>query len=235
MEVRNSELHGLGVFATQAIKKGTRIIEYLGDKISHAEADRRYETKDDNDNHTFLFSVDRKLVIDAGEKGNDARYFNHSCDPNCESVIEQRRVFIEAIKDISAGDEMTYDYQIGRERTDPPNIDEIYSCRCGAAECRGTMLLPAKRPAPGKARKKAAAKKKAAGRSVAAKKGAAAKKGGPSKKGALSKKSVLSKKDAATSKRAAAGSKASTKTQQRAGSKVAVKGKKKSRGGSRAR
>jgi SET domain-containing protein len=146
IEVRNSELHGLGVFATQSIKKGTRIIEYIGDQITHAEADRRYESKDDNDNHTFLFSVDRKLVIDAGENGNDARYFNHSCDPNCESVIEQRRVFIEAVKDIAPGDEMTYDYQIGRERTDPPNIDEIYACKCGAKDCRGTMLWPAKRP-----------------------------------------------------------------------------------------
>src|SRR3569833_1412244 len=96
IEVRNSDLHGLGVFAAKPIKKGTRIIEYIGDKISHAEADRRYESKGDTDNHTFLFSVDRKLVIDAGEDGNDARYFNHSCDPNCESVIEVWCVFFVA-------------------------------------------------------------------------------------------------------------------------------------------
>ena len=195
IEVRNSELHGLGVFATQSIKKGTRIIEYIGDQITHAEADRRYESKDDNDNHTFLFSVDRKLVIDAGENGNDARYFNHSCDPNCESVIEQRRVFIEAIKDIAPGDEMTYDYQIGRERTDPPNIDEIYACKCGAPKCRGTMLWPAKRPGRAKARKKAAAEKKAA----AGKKSVAA-----------AKKSVSAKRSAA-SKSAAAGKSATKK------------------------
>jgi hypothetical protein len=217
IEVRNSELHGLGVFATQSIKKGTRIIEYIGDQISHDEADRRYESKDDNDNHTFLFSVDRKLVIDAGESGNDARYFNHSCDPNCESVIEQRRVFIEAIKNIEPGDEMTYDYQIGRERTDPPNIDEIYACKCGAKGCRGTMLWPAKRPGRAKARKKATAQKKAvAGKKSAvsqvaakgkrsgaqAKSSARAKSGGAAtkgagKKGAASKKGVTAKKGAA--------------------------------------
>jgi hypothetical protein len=184
MEVRNSDLHGLGVFAAKPIKKGTRIIEYIGDKISHAEADRRYETKDDADNHTFLFSVDRKLVIDAGEDGNDARYFNHSCDPNCESVIEDRRVFIEAIKDIAVGEEMTYDYQIGRERTDPPNIDEIYACKCGAKDCRGTMLWPAKRPGRAKARKKAAAAKQSAA-AVAKKKKTAS---GKSKVAAAKKK-----------------------------------------------
>jgi hypothetical protein len=152
-------VHGLGVFATRAIKKGQRIAEYLGDRISHKEADRRYDTKDEKDNHTFLFSVDRGLVIDAGVNGNDARYINHSCDPNCESVIENRRVFVDAIRDIKPGEELTYDYQIGRERGDPPNVDEIYACRCGAKSCRGTMLWPPKRPAE---RKKKRAKKAAA-------------------------------------------------------------------------
>ncbi len=148
--VRRSKVHGLGVFATRAIKKGQRIVEYLGDRISHKEADRRYDGKEENDNHTFLFSVDRGLVIDAGVNGNDARYINHSCDPNCESVIENRRVFVDAVRDIKPGEELTYDYQIGRERGDPPNVDEIYACRCGAKSCRGTMLWPPKRPEPGK-------------------------------------------------------------------------------------
>jgi uncharacterized protein len=180
IEVRRSPLHGLGVFAKQAIKKGTRIIEYIGERVTHAEADRRYETKDDNDNHTFLFSVDRGVVIDAGVEGNDARYFNHSCDPNCESVIEDRRVFIESIKDIVPGDELTYDYQIGRERTDPPNIDEIYACRCGAKDCRGTMLWPPKRPGRAKARAAAALEKK---KGVQAKGGAKRAKRGKQAKG----------------------------------------------------
>lgn len=146
-EIRKSGVHGLGAFALRRIAKGERVVEYLGDRVTHAEADRRYEGHDENDNHTFLFIVDKKTVIDAGVGGNDARFINHSCDPNCESVIEKRRVFIEAIRDIEAGEELGYDYQIGRERGDPPNVDEIYACRCGAAKCRGTMLWPPKRPA----------------------------------------------------------------------------------------
>ncbi len=144
-EVRRSRIHGHGVFALRPIPKGTRIIEYVGDRVSHAQADRRYEDHDESDNHTFLFSVDRGLVIDAGIGGNEARFINHSCGPNCESVIEHRRVFIEAIRDIEPGEELSYDYQIGRERGDPPNVDEIYACRCGSAQCRGTMLWPPRR------------------------------------------------------------------------------------------
>jgi len=142
IEVRDSALHGLGVFATKRIKKGARVVEYLGERVSHAEADRRYDDKDENDNHTFLFIVDGRTVIDAGVDGNEARFINHGCDPNCESVIEERRVFIEALRDIAAGEELTYDYQIQREAHDPPNIDVIFACRCGADACRGSMLWP---------------------------------------------------------------------------------------------
>lgn len=143
--VRRSPIHGTGVFAARRIPKGTRVIEYLGERVSHAEADRRYEDKDINDNHTFLFTVDARTVLDAGVGGNAARYINHSCDPNCESVIEKGRVFIEAVRDIPAGAELAYDYMIEREPGDPPDIDRIFGCRCGAAQCRGTMLLPPKR------------------------------------------------------------------------------------------
>jgi hypothetical protein len=150
LEVRDSPLHGLGVFATRGIKNGTRVIEYLGERISHAAADRRYDHKDENDSHTVLFIVDARTVIDAGVGGNEARFVNHGCEPNCESVIEHRRVFIEAIRDIAAGEELTYDYQIQREADDPPDIDVIFACRCGAPSCRGTMLWPP--PAPRRAR-----------------------------------------------------------------------------------
>jgi uncharacterized protein len=141
-EVRNSPVHGMGAFALRRIRKGTRIVEYLGERVSHAEADRRYETKDANDAHTFLFIVDSRTVIDAGVDGNEARFLNHSCKPNCESVIEQRRVYIEATRTIEPGEEMTYDYQIQRDVDDPPGIEEVFACRCGFPECRGTMLWP---------------------------------------------------------------------------------------------
>jgi SET domain-containing protein len=142
IEVRASPLHGLGVFAARSIRKGTRIVEYVGERVSHAEADRRYEDKEEGDAHTFLFIVDARTVIDAGVDGNAARFINHACDPNCESVIENRRVFIDALRAIEPGEELTYDYQIQREPDDPPDVDAIFACRCGSRRCRGSMLWP---------------------------------------------------------------------------------------------
>jgi len=173
IRVRSSRIHGKGVFAVKAMRKGARVIEYLGDRVTHKEADARYETKTTDDNHTFLFIVDRGVVIDASFNGNAARFINHGCDPNCESVIEDRRVFIEAIRAIAPGEELKYDYQIGRDKDDPPNVDEVFACRCGSPKCRGTMLWPAKRPQPRKAKSKAKAKAKAKGKAKAkAKRGA---------------------------------------------------------------
>jgi hypothetical protein len=162
--VRNSPVHGYGCFARRDIKKGQRLIEYLGDRISHKDADKRYEDADPNDNHTFLFIADRKTVIDATTGGNESRFINHSCDGNCTSEIEKGRVFIDATKNIRKGEELGYDYQIPRDRNDPANVDKIYACRCGSPMCRGTMLWPAKRPKPrkkvkAKAKKPSAAKK----------------------------------------------------------------------------
>jgi uncharacterized protein len=147
LEVRASPLHGLGVFAARRIRKGTRVIEYLGERISHPEADRRYEDKDVGDAHTFLFVVDSRTVIDAGADGNEARFVNHACEPNCESVIENRRVFIDALRTIEPGEELTYDYQIAREPDDPPDVDAIFACRCGSERCRGSMFWPPRRAA----------------------------------------------------------------------------------------
>jgi uncharacterized protein len=212
--VRDSNVHGRGVFATRRIEKGERIVEYLGERVSHDEADRRYEEKAENDSHTFLFIVDSKTVIDAGTDGNDARFFNHSCDPNCESVVEKRRVFIEALRAIEPGEEMSYDYQIYRDHDDPENIDEIFACRCGFANCRGTMLWP---PEPKKKRRaKSSAKKK---KGTVAKKSAA---GGKSKKGG--KTSGRGKAGGARQAAAKSGSGAkATKGKSGAGGKVAKK------------
>ena len=207
--VRDSSVHGRGVFATRRIEKGERIIEYLGERVSHDEADRRYELKDENDSHTFLFIVDSKTVIDAGTEGNDARFFNHSCDPNCESVVEKRRVFIEALRAIEPGEEMTYDYQIYRDHDDPDNIDEIFACRCGFANCRGTMLWP---PEPKKKRRaKSSAKKK---KGTVAKKsggGAKSKKGGKATKGKSGASGKVVKKKSAAKKKSVAKKKSSAK------------------------
>jgi len=161
--VKRSKIHGRGVYAARRIRSGTRIIEYLGDRISHDEADSRYQMKADDDGHTFLFVVDDDLCIDAGVGGNPARFINHKCDANCETIIEGRRVFIEAIRTIQPGEELGYDYQLTWESTDDAEELALYTCRCGAANCRGTMLdresVDAKKKAT--AKKKAAAKKKA--------------------------------------------------------------------------
>jgi SET domain-containing protein len=175
-KVTRSKVHGFGAFATRDIRKGETIDEYLGDRITHAQADKRYEDHDENDNHTFLFIVDKKTVIDAGIGGNDARFINHKCDPNCESEIKKGRVFIIATKNIAKGEELGYDYQIGREKDDPENVDEIYACRCGSPKCRGTMLWPAKRPSPKKRKKKVARKAKKSASSRSGKKTQARKK-----------------------------------------------------------
>jgi hypothetical protein len=188
--VRNSRIHGRGVFAAANILKGTRITEYVGDRISHAEADRRHEDKAHDDNHTFLFTVNSRVVIDGGVKGNDARWINHSCDPNCESVVDKARVFLEAVRDIPKGQEICFDYMIERDPNDPPEMDQIFGCRCGSPKCRGTMLLDWPDP------KKKAAKKKAAKKKAGSKK--STKKG--SKK---STKKKLAKKKAAAPKQAA--------------------------------
>ena len=123
IEVRHSPVHGYGVFALRRIRKGTTVIEYLGDRISHEEADARYDGKHPQDNHTFLFTVDAKTVIDAGANGNEARYINHGCDPNCQSTTAGKRIFIEAIRTIQPGEELAYDYQIQRDADDAPDID----------------------------------------------------------------------------------------------------------------
>jgi SET domain-containing protein len=159
-EVRRSRIHGSGVYATRRIRKGTRIVEYLGDRITHEEADARYEEKGQDDGHTFLFVVNDRVVIDAGVDGNAARFINHSCNPNCETVIEGGRVFIEAMRTIQPGDELGYEYGLTWESTDDPTELANYACRCGAPQCRGTMLDPV--PLDQKKRRKKASTKNVA-------------------------------------------------------------------------
>jgi len=143
-ELRQSEIQGRGGLATRPIRKGTRIIEYLGERISHDEADKRYDDTGMGRHHTFLFSIDTKIVIDAAVNGNEARFINHSCAPNCEAIDERKRIYIEAIRDIAAGEELTYDYAYERDGTEDEEWERLYMCKCGAATCRGTILAPPK-------------------------------------------------------------------------------------------
>jgi hypothetical protein len=188
--VRRSKIHGTGVFARKAIAKGTRLVEYAGARLSHAEADRRYENKAYDDNHTFLFTVDSRTVIDGGDGGSDARFINHSCAPNCETVIENKRVYVETIRPIGKGDEICYDYMIERDASDPPDIDVIFACRCGAPNCRGSMLLPAKKPKKRRKVAKSAGKKSAPGKTVSRGKSGASERRSGGRAGKTRKKSA---------------------------------------------
>ncbi len=139
-EIRNSSIAGLGAFAVRRIRKGQRIMEYVGERISCEEASRRYDDEQMNQHHTFLFEIDDDTMIDAAVKGNEARFINHSCDPNCEAVDEDGRIFIEAIRNIQPGVELAYDYQF---ESAEPRAEALkrYPCSCGAATCRGTIVL----------------------------------------------------------------------------------------------
>jgi SET domain-containing protein len=152
-EIRRSRIQGRGAFARRKIRKGTRIIEYTGEHVSHEEADRRYDDEHMARHHTFLFTLDSKTCIDAAVKGNDARYINHSCDPNCEAVIDGRHIWIEALRTIAREEELVYDYQYERENDASEDDETRYSCRCGSPNCRGTILAPRKKKKSGAARR----------------------------------------------------------------------------------
>jgi len=137
---RKSAIHGRGVFARVDIPKGERIIEYVGRKITWAQADRWYADDDDKPSHTFLFTLDENYVIDGNKDSNSARWINHSCNPNCESEIIDGQVWIQSVRNIKAGDELFYDYNITLEEPHTPAEKRRWPCWCGAKSCRGTLL-----------------------------------------------------------------------------------------------
>ena len=140
-KIRKSPIQGRGAFATRKIRKGERIVEYKGERISDAVADRRYpEPKAGEHHHTFLFELDDGRVIDATYGGNSARFINHSCDPNCETVEEDARIFINAARDIQRGEELAYDYWFILDEPHNAATKKLYPCACGSRKCRGTIL-----------------------------------------------------------------------------------------------
>jgi uncharacterized protein len=142
-EIRQSGIQGRGLFATRRIRPGQRIIEYTGERITNAEADRRYDDEKMRRHHTFLFTLDKKVCVDGNRGGNDARLINHSCDPNCEAIIDDGEIWIYAKKNIQPGVELAYDYQY--ERTNDPGDENFYACQCGSTKCRGSIMKPARK------------------------------------------------------------------------------------------
>ena len=139
-EIRPSRIQGLGAFATRAIPARTRLIEYAGERITPAESDARYPDLPSQRHHTFLFAIDDDVVIDAAVDGNDARFINHSCDPNCDAVVDDGRIWIETLREIAPGEELAYDYKYSLEERHTPARKRQYPCHCGSAKCRGTIL-----------------------------------------------------------------------------------------------
>jgi hypothetical protein len=148
-EVRPSSVHGFGGFALRRIRPGTRIVEYVGERLTGDEVDARYADEEGEPWHTFLFRIGDDAYLDASRQGNDSRFINHSCAPNCETDVIDGRVYITAIRDIPAGAELTYDYALEVEEDEEPlpSGETPYACRCGSARCRGTMLEPKSGPA----------------------------------------------------------------------------------------
>jgi SET domain-containing protein len=140
VSIRKSGIHGKGVFARKRIPAGTRIVEYRGERITTAQADARYPEDLSVPYHTFLFALDDEWVVDAAYGGNLARWVNHSCEPNCEVVIEDGRLYIESIRDIKAGEELVYDYNFILPVRHTQALKKRYPCICGSPKCRGTML-----------------------------------------------------------------------------------------------
>ena len=138
IEVRKSSVHGRGVYATKAIPKGTRIIEYAGKRVLWESI-----PEDSEDRRTFLFGLQNgKDVIDPTIGGNAARWINHSCEPNCEAIEENSRIFIYALRDLRPGEELFYDYALEMDEPRTRALEKESECYCGSSTCRGTMLDP---------------------------------------------------------------------------------------------
>ncbi len=171
IQVRRSGVHGKGVFALQDIAEGETLIEYVGEVISWDEAQDRHPHDPKDPNHTFYFHVNEDKVIDALYGGNSSRWINHSCDPNCEADEDNERIFIKAIRNIRAGEELNYDYGLIIDEPYTKKLKAEYPCWCGAKNCRGTLLSPKDRAdtpkIPGQKKAKGPSKDKAKAKSDA--------------------------------------------------------------------
>ena len=126
---RQSSIHGHGLFASQPIPSGSRVVQYIGERIDKAESLRRCEQ-----GNYFIFSLDDDWDIDGSVPENIARFANHSCRPNCETLIEDDEIWIIALRDITPGEEITYNY--GYDLTEYRE----HPCLCGSMDCLGYIV-----------------------------------------------------------------------------------------------
>lgn len=138
-EVRDSGIHGRGVYATRFIPAETPVIEYFGERVDKAESDRRARRQQERAERTgdaavYIFTLSKNYDIDGDVPWNTARLINHSCNPNCEAWIVGRKIMIHSLRDIQPGEELTFDYGF--------EVDtyEDHPCRCGSPECKGYIV-----------------------------------------------------------------------------------------------
>ena len=146
IEIKGSGIHRHGAFARKDIPKGTRIIEYIGIKVTKEESEmieqechKRHLSDPKNHAGTYIFELDDEWDLDGDIPDNDAKYINHSCEPNCETEVVGESVWIETIKDVKKGEEITYNYgfEIDEKK---PHLFKEHPCRCGSKKCAGFIL-----------------------------------------------------------------------------------------------
>jgi SET domain-containing protein len=144
-QVRESGIHGKGVYAVRPLQAGDTVLEYKGEIITWQEALDRHPHDPEQPNHTFYFHLDDGHVIDGKYKGNSAKWINHSCDPNLEAEQDGDRVFLKALRDITPGEELFFDYGLVIDARMTAKLKKEYACWCGSPKCRGTMLASRRR------------------------------------------------------------------------------------------
>lgn len=145
--VGRSHIEGTGVFAKRRIPRGTRIFEYVGEHLTLSAL--LTEAPSGDVEHTYYFRLNESIVIDGSVGGNDSRFINHSCDPNCEAYVFDDRMYIYAMRDIARHEELTFDYQLQSPVAGEIDGDGGHPCRCGSKNCRGTLLAPRANAAAG--------------------------------------------------------------------------------------
>jgi len=140
IQVRESGIHGKGVYAIRPIKAGDKVLEYKGEIITWKKAEARHPHDASQPNHTFYFHLDDGHVIDAKHTGNSAKWINHSCEPNLEASQDDYRIFLNALRDIKVGEELSYDYGLVIDIRKTTRVKKDSVCSCRAINCRGTML-----------------------------------------------------------------------------------------------
>ena len=141
-KVKKSKVHGIGVFATTNISKNTKIIQYIGEKVTKAEGDRRSAERikkflnKKNEGSVYIFELNKKYDIDGSPLYNKARFINHSCSPNCEVDIIKNEIWISSIKSIKKGEELNYDYGYPFDKDDFSD----HKCKCKSKKCIGYII-----------------------------------------------------------------------------------------------